>query len=100
MISLSCHHRGKSLKLKDELAGKKIRCPQCKQVLGVPVPLSEDVTVPPSNAHPVKEDGTLAPSWSSPPDDAPVRGTAVPPTNGSTEKTEEDLDAAAHYKVV
>jgi hypothetical protein len=34
-ISLSCAC-GRALKVKDELVGKKIRCPECKDVLTVP----------------------------------------------------------------
>jgi hypothetical protein len=36
-ISVTCTC-GKALRVKDEIAGKKIRCPVCKQVLEVPVP--------------------------------------------------------------
>jgi Flp pilus assembly protein TadB len=39
-ISLSCKC-GRALRLKDELAGKRIRCPQCQEVLAVP--LGDDV---------------------------------------------------------
>jgi anti-sigma factor RsiW len=34
-IDLSCDC-GRALRVKDELAGKKIRCPQCKSILAVP----------------------------------------------------------------
>jgi hypothetical protein len=47
-IPLTCTC-GRSLKLRDELAGKKIRCPECAAVLGVPVPkvapAKEDILV-------------------------------------------------------
>lgn len=35
-IALSCDC-GRALKVKDELGGKKIRCPQCQSILAVPV---------------------------------------------------------------
>ena len=35
-IALSCNC-GRNLRIKDELAGKQIRCPSCKSVLSVPV---------------------------------------------------------------
>src|SRR5438093_3287450 len=35
-LSLRCEACGKPLKLKDELAGKKIKCPACGQGLTVP----------------------------------------------------------------
>ncbi len=81
MIALTCLHCDKNLKVKDELAGKKVRCPQCKQALEVPVPSSEDATVAPNGAHPVKEDATIAPSWSPPTDVEPahaIRGDREP----------------------
>ena len=39
-ISLSCDC-GRALRVKDELAGKKIRCPECKSILGVPAKKNE-----------------------------------------------------------
>lgn len=35
-IPLGCDSCGKKLKVKDQLAGKAIRCPQCKEILRVP----------------------------------------------------------------
>jgi DNA-directed RNA polymerase subunit RPC12/RpoP len=39
-IALSCRC-GRSLRLKDELAGKKIRCPECSSILAVPAKKNE-----------------------------------------------------------
>jgi hypothetical protein len=39
-IPLSCPC-GRSFKLKDELAGRKVRCPACRRVLAVPRPERE-----------------------------------------------------------
>src|SRR5688572_4689473 len=36
MISFTCSHCGKKLKVKDELAGKKVKCPGCAQSVSVP----------------------------------------------------------------
>jgi LSD1 subclass zinc finger protein len=38
MIQFSCFQCRHTLRLKDELGGKKIRCPKCQAVLGVPNP--------------------------------------------------------------
>jgi len=38
-ISFKCPHCKKSLKVKDELAGKKGACPACKKALMIPVPV-------------------------------------------------------------
>jgi hypothetical protein len=39
-IPLTCGC-GRSFHLKDELAGKKIRCPECRRVLSVPAPAQD-----------------------------------------------------------
>jgi serine/threonine protein kinase/phage FluMu protein Com len=99
MIALTCSHCDKNLKVKDELAGKRVRCPQCKQALEVPLPYSEDATVPLSGARQPEEEGTIPPSWSPPLDAEPAHEPEQTRDNGSDEETEKDLDAAAHYKV-
>jgi hypothetical protein len=38
MIRLSCHQCARQINAPDQLAGKKIRCPRCQQVLAVPAP--------------------------------------------------------------
>lgn len=35
-IALKCEQCGKALKVRDELAGKRVKCPQCQNVLRVP----------------------------------------------------------------
>lgn len=39
-IKTTCPHCAKQFKAKDELAGKKVNCPGCKKVVGVPEPSS------------------------------------------------------------
>lgn len=41
-ISLECTGCGKKLKVKDEAAGKRIKCPECQAVLSVPKPEAAD----------------------------------------------------------
>ena len=41
-LSVACPDCDKSLKVKDELAGKKIRCPACSSVIAIPKPASDD----------------------------------------------------------
>ena len=72
MITFLCSGCGKSLKVKDELAGRKGRCPHCQQPMTVPASAdTADVsetgakTVPPSGARGssgVKKGGTVAPA--------------------------------------
>jgi hypothetical protein len=38
-IKFSCPHCHKAFNVKDELAGKRSRCPGCKQVLTIPIPI-------------------------------------------------------------
>src|SRR5262245_61440961 len=39
-IKFNCTHCSHGLTVKDELAGKKGRCPRCKNVITVPAPVS------------------------------------------------------------
>src|SRR5438552_177608 len=106
MLPLSCLHCGKNLKVKDDLAGKRVRCPHCKQTLDIPARLPEDATVPPSDSRSLENRATIPPSWSPspspspspPPDDEPAHETVETRTNGSVEATQA-LAAAAHYQV-
>jgi len=63
MISFPCVSCQKKLTVKDELAGKKGKCPGCGQALTVPAaaPCPEDRTVPPQAAA-LGEERTLAPN--------------------------------------
>jgi len=47
MIPLTCDHCEKKLRLRDELAGKRIKCPGCGGVLTVPLLESDDEAPPP-----------------------------------------------------
>jgi serine/threonine protein kinase/phage FluMu protein Com len=107
MITLSCASCQKKLNVKDELAGKKVRCPHCKQTTDIPAgtvaiepakaSVNEDATVPPSSAS-FNEDATVPPKPS-----APVETVLQPQAerNGGAadEAPRESLEAAAHYEV-
>ena len=44
-ITLTCTGCGKSYQLKNEMAGRKVRCPGCQSVQVVPEDITEDTTV-------------------------------------------------------
>ncbi len=55
-IDATCPTCGRELYLKDELAGRQIRCPQCQGVLSVPepeysAPLAEPIEPPPPDVE-------------------------------------------------
>jgi serine/threonine protein kinase len=83
MIAVDCPRCRKHLKVKPELAGKKVRCPGCKQTVAIPVP-SEDATVAPQ---------------------LPVEAFSATPMTVSAESprceesTGEDLEAGTRYHV-
>ena len=54
MITFSCPSCDKSLKVKDELAGKRFRCPECGNPLAVPASRRAS-----ASAHPGKEAAIL-----------------------------------------
>jgi formylglycine-generating enzyme required for sulfatase activity len=63
MIPLRCGHCGKDLKVRDELAGKKVRCPSCQKAVAVPQPSS--ISPPPTaggKGANLEEERTLPPS--------------------------------------
>jgi len=51
-ISLVCSNCEKNLKIPDEMAGKKVRCPACKTVLTVPAVEEEEEAVDEDEAPP------------------------------------------------
>lgn len=69
-ITFSCTQCGKKLKAPDNATGKKVRCPGCELVLEVPEPIFEAESVEP--AAPKDEGGAyaVAPSTTSPPEQA------------------------------
>jgi predicted Zn finger-like uncharacterized protein len=109
MLSFSCPSCHVKVKVKDESAGKKVRCPQCKQTIDIPTgtvtvelagpadpPFSEDATVPPRPAS----HGGDATVPSVPP--VPAAATVEPEScNGEAagEKARESLKAEANYEV-
>src|SRR5712691_7766517 len=63
-ISVECRC-SRTFRIKDELAGKKVRCPDCKSILNVPEPEREPLTT--------KATKTNALQPESPPEPAPFR---------------------------
>ena len=65
MISFSCPHCNKALRVKDELAGKRGKCPGCGQAFAIPA-TSASAAAPAQGADPA-EMRTLPPvcsAWS------------------------------------
>src|SRR5476651_1314324 len=108
MILHFCSSCQTKLKVKDELAGKKVRCPQCKQTTDIPSgtvafepakpSLAEDATVPPRPVSSLNEDATVPPKPFVATDAIPAPK-AERNENADDEAEGEDLDAEAHYKV-
>ena len=109
MITLYCPSCQMKLKVPDELAGKKARCPQCRQTTNIPgaprrripveaakLSIAEDTTVPPRPASFDEEAG--GPKPPAPVDTVSERKAE---RNGAVEDEEpgETLEAAAHYEV-
>lgn len=40
-IPFTCEHCGKTLKVRDDLAGKRVKCPQCQGIVRVPTPKTD-----------------------------------------------------------
>lgn len=59
-FKLNCPHCSKSLKVREEQAGKKCRCPYCKTPFVLPVPSGVDLGLPESTA--TDSGGTPAPA--------------------------------------
>src|SRR5437879_5280096 len=80
MIHLQCPACTKALKLKDELAGKKVKCPACGKPVAVPQSTATLASrVKPSSAN-LEDEGTL------PPKDAVEERTVLPKNRGQVEK--------------
>jgi hypothetical protein len=76
---------GRSMRVKDEVAGRKFRCPSCSRVLAVPDPQVEDLDFV-MTAEPVEEE-------SSPRRQRPERGvTASPRPQPRRDPDEDDED--------
>ena len=107
MITLSCPSCQVKLKVQDELAGKKIRCPQCKQTTDIPSgtvafepakpSLTEDATVPPRPVS-LNEDTTVPPKPFVA-TDAIAAPKAERNSGVDDEEEGEDVAAEAHYKM-
>ena len=65
MISCRCGQCGKDLKVKDELAGKRVKCPGCGKPVAVPELAASVSPQPPSQVKPgsgsLEEERTLPP---------------------------------------
>ena len=102
MLTFSCPHCAKALRVKDELAGKKTKCPGCQQVFAVPAS-SESLTAARSPAgkisavsvasHDLAEEQTIPPRDAPPPAlgaDAPT----TPPEGGANKGERTDTFGA------
>ena len=54
-IRFLCEHCGKKLNIKDELAGKKGRCPKCNERIEIPAESTLESTKAPAGQQPVRE---------------------------------------------
>ena len=102
MLTFSCPHCAKALRVKDDLAGKKIKCPGCQQVFAVPAS-SESLTAARSTAGNISavsvvsrdlaEEKTIPPKEAPPPalgSDAPT----TPPDGGADKGERADTFGA------
>src|SRR5262245_37535175 len=80
MIDFSCPHCQKALKVKPELAGKRIRCPHCQQASEVPLPAHRVAAVPLPTAAPGRVPTHAAGDTEPPPRASlPATETTLPP---------------------
>src|SRR5437879_3709240 len=79
----------KVLVVKDELAGKRARCPICKQPVSIPAPVSAP---PPPDLEAI----AAAALAGDPPEKQAVTATAPPPTARTIDFTCSYCDAALH----
>lgn len=85
-IEFACTGCGKTLRVKNEAAGKKARCPQCDAVQVVPAAQEANGTSPPPTGQPA-ESPTGSPD---PIPAAPVAASAEGPFSGSVDTPAED----------
>lgn len=57
MIQLKCPHCGKDMRAGDEHAGKKVRCPGCKEVVTLPAATTAVKAAPPAAPTPIRKAG-------------------------------------------
>jgi ribosomal protein S27E len=62
MIAIRCPHCGQPLQVKDEFAGKNVKCPNCSRVMATPPP----------GAAPFAQPQSEAPTWPPPSPPAPA----------------------------
>jgi serine/threonine protein kinase len=113
MIRIACPECGQRLNARDDMAGKSVRCPQCKNQLKIPHPrvsvATEAATNPPNAPRDISEDSTVP----------PIRSPAVAATDhtithfhapekelgpddsaaSETDDRSEELKAGIHYQV-
>lgn len=88
MIAFSCDKCDKQLKVKDELAGKKVKCPGCGQIVVAPV-LTAVSPAPQGHALDLGKERTSRPSV---PPEGEERTQSLPPKNAGQVGTESLSD--------
>src|SRR5690242_10486486 len=91
MVAFACPQCGKSLKAKDELAGKKARCPQCGRAVPIPSARTLAAAGPPA-ATATRDAGSPV---SLPPAGASLSDAAtLPPPQSPAQNTASDSGAS------
>ena len=93
-ISLACPECDKSLRLRDELAGKRIRCPACQGILTVPSASSSSTTAKPATGG-AKAKPSSKPARTSPP--ARKRAAKKPGPASTAKQSQRKEPAGATY---
>lgn len=89
-IRLRCPACGKALKLKGELAGKRVKCPGCQGTLSVPRPAEST-----ADSHPARHEAAPKSTVDSP---AAVRSKSQSTTESDADEEEQDSPASANDK--
>jgi phage FluMu protein Com len=95
-ISIKCPNCAKTLKVADEAAGKKVRCPACKSVMAVPMPQEELVEPEEELVEPEPESFAVTEKPAPPAkkaawdDDPPAKSTSKDDENYGLDADDED----------
>src|SRR3954468_19132818 len=94
MIPISCDGCGKNLKVKDEVAGKKVKCPGCGQVLRVPVLADSPSPAPDGKTVGGSEAGIEMAKTLPPPPAHSSDAATLPPVNATMAQDEPDFGSS------